>query len=238
MMLRIMSVEFLKLRRKLVWLLVLLGPLGVVALQAVNFGLRYDYLTKQYADDLWGGLIDNVSMLMLPTLFIGLTILASMTAGIDHQMNTWKQTLALPVNRASIFAGKFAVTAILLLCSSTLLVPFTLLLGFLLDFGFEELPLADLAMTVYYPFLAIMPFIALQVWLSVAMHNQALPLTVGIIGMIAGMFASQFPDWMPWKWPSLINDRDMPLYSVGAGLTLGLIVMLLGMCQFVRKDVR
>ncbi|MGO4370249.1 ABC transporter permease [Paenibacillus sp. MCAF20] len=238
MMLRIMSVEFLKLKRKLVWLLVLLGPFGVIALQAVNFGLRYDYLTQIYAEDLWGGLIHNVSMLMLPTLFIGLTILASMTAGIDHQMNAWKQTMALPVGKARIFFGKFAVTAILLLCSSTLLVPFTVALGILLGFGVEGMPIVDLMTTVYYPFLAIMPFVALQVGLSVIIHNQALPLTVGIIGMIAGMFASQFPDWMPWKWPYLINAWDLPLYSVGAGLALGLIVLLLGMYQFVRKDVR
>lgn len=238
MMLRLLSVECMKIKRKLVWLLVVLGPLGVVLLQAVNFALRYDYLTKQYADDLWGGLISNVSMLMLPTMFIGLAILASMTAGIEHQMNAWKQTLALPVGRAQIFAAKFALSALLLLCSSTLLIPFTLLLGAALGFDIRGIPFAELAKTVYYPYLAIMPFVSLQVWLSVMMHNQALPLTIGILSMIAGIFASQFQDWMPWKWPYLINKWDMPLYSAGAGLALGIIVLLIGTAQFARKDVK
>lgn len=237
MMLRILSVELLKIRRKLLWFLVVLGPLGVVTLQAVNFGLRYDYLTKQYADDLWGGLILNVSNLLVPTLLIGLAIVASMAAGIEHQMNAWKLTLALPVRKSQVFAGKFLLTALLLFVSSTLVMPFTIALGLALDFG-TSIPFGKLLTTVYYPYLAAMPFIALQAWLSMTISNQAVPLTVGIVGMIASTFAPRFPDWMPWKWPLLLNGWNEPLYSVAAGLALGLAIALIGMLEFVRKDVK
>lgn len=60
---RVLAADFLKIRRTLVWFLVLLGPVGVVGLQAVNFGLRYDYLTKQYANDLWYALLSNIQFL-------------------------------------------------------------------------------------------------------------------------------------------------------------------------------
>jgi hypothetical protein len=239
MMLRILSSEFLKIRKKLIWLLVAAGPIGVVGLQAVNYGVRYDYLVagKETAK-LWSGLIGNVSMLALPALMVGLAIVASMTAGIEHQMNAWKLTLALPVRKRQVFAGKFLLTALLLLISCTLLVPLTVALGLALGFD-GPIPYGDLLTNAYYPYLAAMPFIALQAWLSVTMANQALPLTIGIVGMIVSMFAGgRFPDWVPYKWPQLVNASHEPLYSVTAGVALGLVVFVAGMAEFVRKDVK
>ncbi|GIP38411.1 hypothetical protein J31TS4_16910 [Paenibacillus sp. J31TS4] len=238
MSLRILSAELLKIRRKFIWFLIFLGPIGVVGLQAVNFGLRYDYLVgKVYRDDLWGGLIENVTILMVPTLFIGLAILASMVAGIEHQTNSWKQTLALPVTRTQVFTGKFLLNLLLLLVSTTLVAAGTIVLGIVLGFG-TGIPYGVLLKACYYPFLAIVPFIALQNWLSVTFQNQAFPLTVGIAGMVVSMFSIRFGDWFPWKWPYLINAAKEPLYSVACGLAFGLVVLAAGLAHFVRKDVK
>lgn len=238
MIMRLLSVELLKIRRKMIWFLIFLGPLGVIGLQAANFGLRYDYLTEQYAHDLWGGLLGNVAMLTVPTLFMGLAIIASMTAGIEHHMNAWKQTLALPVTKIHVFLGKFLLTVMLLFVSCTLLSVGTIILGILLGFDISAIPYGRLLELSYYPYMAIMPFIALQVWLSVTMHNQAIPLTVGILGMVFAMFSSRFGDWMPYKWPYLQNAADNPLYSVASGLALGVIVLCAGMIEFAGKDVK
>lgn len=239
MLIRVMSAEWLKLRRTMIPFLIVLGPVGVASLQAVNFGLRYDYLTKQYASDLWGGLIGNVAMLMVPTLFIGLAVIASMTAGMEHQMNVWKQTLALPVSKTSVFAGKFLFASLLLLGSSVLLALLTVALGASLGFELGGVPYGKLAVAIFYPYLAVMPFIALQVWLSVTMSNQAIPLTVGIAGTVFSMFAgSRFGDWMPYRWPYLQNAADEPLYSAAAGVMLGAAVFAAGLYEFVRKDVK
>jgi len=235
---RVLSSEFLKIRKKMIWFLIFLGPIGVIGLQAFNFGLRYDYLTKVYAKDLWGGLIENVAMLMIPTLFIGLAIISSMTAGIEHQTNAWKQTLALPITRFQIFAGKFLLNALLLFCSATLLIPGTILLGVLLGFPADQIPYAFMLEWAYLPYLAVLPFIALQVWLSVMMHNQALPLTIGIAGTVVSMFAPRFDDWVPYKWIYLLNSADNPYYSAAAGIVLGLAVLLAGTLHFIRKDVK
>ncbi|AJY77780.1 permease [Paenibacillus beijingensis] len=228
----------LKIRKKMIWFLTVLGPLGVVGLQAVNFGLRYDYLTKQYAADLWGGLLWNVGMLMVPTLFIGLAIIASMTAGIEHQTNSWKQILALPVKKSQVFIGKFLLSALLLFCSSTLLAAGTVALGFALRFPAADIPYRELLEMAYYPYLAIVPFIALQVWLSVTMHNQAIALTIGIAGTVFSLFSTRFDDWMPYKWPYLQNAADNPLYSAALGIVFGVVVLYAGVIEFVRKDVK
>lgn len=236
-MLRVLSTEWLKIRRKWIWFLVVLGPLGAVGLQVVNYGLRYDYLMALYADDLWHGLTRNVNIMMLPAMFIGLAILASLTAGIEHQTNAWKQTLALPVSRSAVFLAKFILTAVLLFVSSTLIIIFTIIFGWLLGLEMSP-PMTTLLQAAYYPYLAIMPFVALHTGLSTIIANQAVPMTVGIVNLVLATFSLWMPDWMPWIWPHLDNRYDEPLYSVLAGIVTGGLVLLTSLVVFVRKDVR
>ncbi|MED3571170.1 ABC transporter permease [Cytobacillus praedii] len=236
-MLSILASDFIKIRRKLIWFLIFLAPFGVVALQAVNFGLRYDYLTKVHEKDLWAGLIGEAGYLAIPALMLGLTLIASMISNIEHQTNAWKQLLALPVSKLRVFTGKFLLTALLLFVSSTFLLLGIIVLGFFLKFG-TDVPLLSLLKMAYFPYLAAMPFIALQIWLSITMKNQAIPLVIGIVGTILSLMSFRFPDWMPWKWPSLTNGWNDPLYSVTFGLVCGLAIYLIGLLDFARKDVK
>jgi len=233
----ILAADFLKIKRKMIWFLIFLGPIGVLSLQAVNFSLRYEYLTDLYKADLWGGLLNNVSMLAVPTIFIGLAIITSMIAGIEHQTNSWKQVLALPISKFMVFTAKFTLALILLFVSSTLLGLGTIILGLSLKFG-SSIPYVELLKIIYYPYLAVMPFIALQIWLAITYKNQATPLTVGIVGTVVSMNAIMFPDWVPYKWPTLENQWGEPLYSVGFGLLVGLLIYVMGLLDFIRRDVK
>ena len=160
-------------------------------LEAVNFGLRYDWLTEVYKDDLWKGLIGEAAMLSVPTILIGLTILTSMIANIEHQTNAWKQLLALPISKMKVYTGKVLLTIILLLISCFLLMGGTIILGLALKFG-TSIPLLYLLKMCFYPCLAAMPFLALQIWLAISMKNQAIPLTIGIIGYHRFVILSEF----------------------------------------------
>ncbi|MFD0714878.1 ABC transporter permease [Paenibacillus sp. GCM10027626] len=233
----VFSSELLKIRKKMIWFLIFLGPVGVVGLQSLNFGLRYDYLTKLHAADLWGGLLDNILFLTVPTLFVGLAIIASMTAGIEHQTNTWKQTLALPVSRTRIFAGKFLLNVLLLFCSATLLIPGFIALGAALGFPLEQLPYKRMLEAIYLSYIGVMPFIALQVSLSVLFQHQAVSLMVGIAGTVISMFAFRFADWVPYKWVYLHLTANNPFYPAIAGIALGIALFLIGLLYFIRKDV-
>ncbi|MFJ7934010.1 ABC transporter permease [Sporosarcina sp. NPDC096371] len=236
-MARIMASEFLKIRRKMILFLVFLGPIGVISLEAVNFGVRYDWLTGVYKEDLWGGLIGEVSMLSIPTILIGLTILTSMIANIEHQTNAWKQLLALPISKTKVFTGKVLLSFCLLLLACLLLAGGTILLGLLLNFG-TDIPFLFLLKMCFYPCLASLPFIILQIWLAITLKNQALPLTIGIIGTMVSMYAMNFPDWLPWKWPLLVNEWDQPIYSVIAGLVMGLLLYFISLLDFNRREVK
>lgn len=54
-MIRFLLIDTLKMKKKWVWFLVFLGPAGVVGLEAFNFLLRYEWLTKQYQDTYGAG---------------------------------------------------------------------------------------------------------------------------------------------------------------------------------------
>lgn len=235
MMGKLLAADFLKIRKKMIWFLIFLAPVGVVSLQAVNYGLRYDYLMQTTEADRWGGLLGGIHFLLTPALLLGIAIIASMVANIEHQMNAWKQLLALPIPRTSVYAAKFALVALLLSVSCVLLGIGTVLLGTMLDLG-DKVPLAEVVKLAFYPFAASLPVLALQLWMSLTIHNQAIPLTVGIAGSIVSMFVT-LPAWVVWSWPTLINEAGKPEYSVGAGLAVGIGLLLLGMIDFTRRDV-
>ncbi|MCY9516219.1 ABC transporter permease [Paenibacillus apiarius] len=233
---KVLSSDFMKIRRTWIWLLIFLGPFGVVSLQAINFSLRYDYLTKLYADDLWGGLLNNVQYLAAPALLFGITLIASMIAGLEHRLNSWKQLLALPVSRFHVFTAKFALNLILLFGACVLLAAGSILLGAGLGFGWD-IPWPRLFIISFYPFFAAMPVLAVQLWLSIVMRNQAIPLTCGIMGTILSLYSIKMPDWMPLKWPHLVNAADVPEYSVLAGLAAGAVIYAASLVHFARRDV-
>lgn len=236
MIMRILRSDFIKIRRKAIWFLIFLGPFGVIALQAVNFGLRYDYLIKSFADDLWGGLLGQIHTLVPMTLMLGITIIASMVANVEHHMNGWKQLLALPIFRSSAFIAKFLLCLMLLFGSCILLAIGSIGLGIALQFG-TDFPLVDIVKMSFYPMIAATPVLALQLWLSVVMKNQALPLTVGIACAIFSSFALKLPDWFMWRWPYLYNDVRKPEYYLALGVVFGIVMLVFGLIHFARRDV-
>lgn len=236
MMGKLLTADFLKIKRKGLWFLTVLGPLGVVVLQIVNYGLRKDYLLQLKEDD-WGYYLLNVHSFTPLALILGIAILTSFMASIEDETNAWKQLIALPISKLAVYLSKFTVLTILLFVSSTLLLFFTLTHGLSLDLG-ENIPYLELVKSSYYPFLASLPVVALQLWIATVSQNQAIPITVGVFGVIFAFSANSLPDWLIWKWPSLMNEWDDPIINVALGLGVGVLLYIAGMIDFTRRDVK
>lgn len=236
MMGNLLAADFLKIKRKGLWFLTVLGPLGVVALQTVNYGIRKDYLLQQSEDD-WGYYLGNVHSFTPLALILGIAILTSFMASIENETNAWKQLIALPVSKFTVYLSKFTVLTILLFVSSSLLIVFTLAHGLFLDLG-ENIPYMELVKSSYYPFLASLPVLALQLWIATVSQNQAIPITVGVFGVIFAFSAYKLPDWMIWKWPSLMNEWNEPIINVALGIGVGILLYIVGMIDFTRRDVK
>jgi lantibiotic transport system permease protein len=236
MMRKLLSADFLKIKRKGFWLLTFLGPFGVVALQMVNYGVRKDYLLQQSEDD-WGYYIENTIGFTALALVLGIAILTSFMTSIENETNSWKQLLALPVSKMKVYLSKFTVLTILLFVSSSLLMIFILCFGIFLDLG-AEIPFGVLLKYSYFPYFAVLPVLALQLWIATVSLNQGIPITTGILGTILTYSAFILPDWMPWKWPTLMNEWNEPLINVMLGIGIGFLIYMAGMFDFVRRDVK
>ncbi|KGP73316.1 ABC transporter permease [Pontibacillus yanchengensis] len=236
MFLRLLKADLVKCKRSWMWFLLLLGPIGIVGLQAVNFGLRYDYLTDVYADDLWEGLLSTIQMFSPPVILLGMAIITSMLAGLEHDTNAWKQLLANPIHKHALYWSKCVIGIGMLLVSCLVLAIGSLILGLALSFG-TDIPWAILMKSSFLPFLAASPFFILQIWLAVTFKNQSVAITTGVLGAAWSTYSSMLPIWNPVSWPSLYNEYGIPLLNVGLGLGLALILGMLSTLDFVRKDV-
>lgn len=237
MMWRALSADWLKIRGKGIWFLVFLGPIGLVAMQGLNFGLRYDYLRQQYSADLWGGLLDNVSGFVPTALFLGGTLVCSLIANVEHQMSSWKQLLALPISRTSVFMAKLMLCLLLVAVSCLLLSVGIVVLGLILGFKADLIPYVDVVRIGFMSYIAALLIIALQLWLSLANRNQTLPVALGITLSLTSFFSMFLSEWVPLTWPYLAWDSSNRLLFSGAGLLLGMLVFLPGAVHFARKDV-
>lgn len=228
--------DFLKTRRKGFWILTCLGPLGVVALQMVNYGVRKDYLLQQSEDD-WGYYLLNVHSFTPLALVLGIAILTSFIVSIENETNAWKQLIALPLSKRAVYVSKFTVVAFFLFLSSALLMVFSYSFGMYLNLQ-GSVPYLELIKISFYPFFSALPILALQLWISMVSQNQGVPITTGVLGVILTYSSYSLPDWMIWKWPSLMNEWNEPWINVLLGLGVGAFVYFLGMIDFTRRDVK
>lgn len=237
MMVRALSADFLKIRGKGIWLLALIAPIGLIAMQALNFGLRYDYLMKVYAADPWGGLIENILMFVPIAIILGITLVCSLVANVENQLSSWKQLLALPIPRTAVFSAKFVMVLLVLCVSCILLSVGTPVLGFALGMDMQNIPYGDLIRLGLVPLMGAVPLLALQLWLSLTTKNQGIAVSFGVTASVVSLFALKFPDWMPLKWPLMAYIGPGQTKVISAGLLLGAVITLAGLIHFNRRDV-
>lgn len=229
--------DWLKIRGKGIWFLVFLAPIGLTAMQALNFGLRLDYLKEQYAADLWGGLLENVVLFVPLALMLGATVLSSMIAGVEHEQGSWKQLLAMPISRPAVYLGKFLLACVLLIISCLLLTAGIVVLGLVLGFDAGSIPWRQAITLGLMPLAGALPVLSLEFWLTTVSKNQALPVTLGIVLAIVGLFSLSLSPYFPLAWSQMAWSGQNPMLFAGMGLGAGLLILLLGMVHFSRKDV-
>lgn len=234
---RALSADFLKNRGKGIWLLAIIAPIGIIAMQAINFGLRYDYMMKIYAADPWGGLIENISFFVPIALFLGSTLVCSLMANVENQLSSWKQLLALPISRTAVFSAKFVMVLLVLSFSCVLLSAGTPVLGYALRMDMSNIPYGDMIRLGFAPLMGVIPVLALQLWLSLTLKNQGIAISFGVTVSVVSMFSPFFPDWVPITWPFLAYHGPGQSLVIAQGLVLGAIITLMGLIHFNRRDV-
>src|SRR5699024_2284142 len=191
----------------------------------------------EQSDNYWEYYLLNVSTFTPLALVLGIAILTSFMASVENETNAWKQLISLPVSKLNVYLSKFTVLAYLLWIASFLLMLFTAGYGIFLKLG-AEIPYVELLKYSFYPYFAALPVLALQLWVAMVSQNQGVPITTGVLGVILTYSAYHLPDWMIWKWPSLMNEWGEPIVNVILGIGVGILLYMIGMFDFVRRDVK
>lgn len=228
-MLGALKSDWIKFQHTWILALVFLGPIGVASLTGVHYAVSYHEMVHVGVNN-WPALIQNINFLLIPALVLGLTLLASLMTGMEHQGNTWKQLLALPVTRLKIYGSKFIWLLLYLVVSSAVAFIGTFVDGYLIGFAHQAIPWHAVFQEGFAPYFGSYALIALQLLLSVLIANQSFAISVGIIGVIisfANVIAHVVPNWMPWVYPGTAAAYS---HAANQSILLSMVVCFLLIC--------
>lgn len=204
---RLLMTEAIKLRRsaalRLVWLLPLLFLLlEFIVFERPVLGFQilppkvaetFDTVQLQTIGALWGAFFHPLLVALLPALLFR----------PEHRFKLWRHLHSLPVSRRVIFAAKFvwllSLSALSLgLIGLGLLVERSLLARFnsALAFPFHANAIGQILLWLW---IGSLPLLALYSWLSDRINSLAVPIVLGLVGLMLTISLSGAEVPKPWK---------------------------------------
>lgn len=246
-----LALEFHKIRRRRVWMIVtamilvqiLWSIWGVGRMDAHDLSQGWMFFLYQFP------LLNSIIMPVIAA------VVASRLCDIEHKGQTLKLlNTVMPAGR--LFAAKFLCGALYMLVAVLLQLIVIVAVGDAV--GFEGNPPFD---KLFYYFLFTtavnLTILLLQQVLSLLFVNQMVPLTVGLIGGFAGLFSMFFPQnlarlllWgyygvlmfvgMNWDRATRITDFYYAKIDWAGFITLAVmfcVIYIIGRALFVRKEM-
>ena len=213
-MLKLLSVELLKIRRSLALLMMFAIPMMVVTLNVLILVRRHGAhaILAEHWKFYWLGGSGLWCYFMLP-LYIAL--ITTLLNGHEHKHQTWRLMLTLPVTQLQLFVVKGVLAWLFVMGASAILViGANLGAGMLIVFGasgggafeFDAVPfMAKLAITT-------LPVIAIQHAVSWRVGNIVAPLALGVIATmgITQIGSSSSWIWYPWVYSLMAINGSEP----------------------------
>ncbi|SDZ64522.1 hypothetical protein SAMN05421736_12458 [Evansella caseinilytica] len=194
----LMYTEWLKLKKSNVFPLVWISPL----LAAVTgYFTMFDSGANQWFDPYFQMLLIH-AVLFLPMMA---GIFSASVCRYEHQNGGWKQLLALPVKRSSVYLSKFFIVMLFIAITQLLFFIGLLCVGMLQGFT-DPFPWGMMLTRVFMGWIACLPLVTLQLWASTAWASFAAPVALNVILTLPNILVSnseKFGPWYPWSQPFL-----------------------------------
>ncbi|MCG7334774.1 ABC transporter permease [Sporosarcina sp. ACRSM] len=236
--------EFLKLRKSAIWLLIFVSPI-LSLLLGLGAGTMTDLGEQQWIETL-GMMTISHAILFLPLLT---GVFSSFICRYEHVGGGWKQLLTMPVSRKNVYIVKVLIVSFLIGLTQLLFVSGLFLIGWLKGFS-TDLPWEVIATSVLGGWIACLPLIALQMFVSIAWSSFAAPLAVNVIFTIPNMLivnSEKFGPYYPWAQPFLLmmpsTGESFGALNVSATtliiVVFGSLILFLGsgLGYFIRKEI-
>ena len=198
---RLFQSEFLKLRKSAIWLLIFVSPLLSMLLGLGELS-EMAPSRQQWVSTLWMMSMTH-GILFLPLLT---GIFSSFICRYEHVGGGWKQLLSLPVSRKNVYLVKILIVSLMIAVSQILFVMGLFFIGWIKGYP-ADIPWGTISISVIGGWIACLPLIALQMFVSVAWSSFAAPLAVNVIFTIPNMLivnSETFGPYYPWAQPFLM----------------------------------
>ena len=243
-MLKLLSVELLKIRRSLALLMMVVIPLMVVLLNVLIM-VRQHELHRVSADHwnlYWYGSSGLWCYFMLP-LYIAL--ITGLLNGQEHRNQTWRMMLALPVSQTQLFIVKGVLAWLFVIGASTIMaLGATLGAGLLVLFGATAQGAVEFATLPFLAKIAVscLPVVAIQHAVSWRFQNIVLPLAIGVIATMGITQIGSSSSWVyyPWAYSLMAINGSQGAHQDQAlmlSAAVGGVLFALGAAVLGRREV-
>lgn len=218
--LNLVTADFLKQKRGLIWLFLLVIPLGTTSAMFLDMYIRYDdylyFRAQEKGVSSWEMLLAENHGVLNWGLF--LPVFVAVISAIIHYTET-KRWLLITLNSLGLFlVGKVI--------------------------GFPEPFEADLYMEyVLYQFAGILGSAAIHNWVSTLLKNQINAILIGFLGMVISMIllfqAPDLKEFSPYLYPYFaysLEGNELAAAIVGGVLSCA-VFLLIGIFEFNRRDI-
>lgn len=233
MMLRIFISEKIKLK-KICFYIPIISSIVLIAFTCLEWYLYF----RKGPSGIYAGF--NVMYLFLSfTMLLTMSLLTSIIAETEHEAGTWKVIFSLPLRPFKIYICKILWVCILMLETCFLVILGLSILW--LIYTSQPLPFMFLVKQVFSCFLASFTVLIIQLWISIRISNQAIPLTVGVVGAASSLFLGRsgikYLHWLPWAYPSLATPfiKNYMLW-IALAIILGILLTAISLVRFEKSE--
>ncbi|WP_379143270.1 ABC transporter permease [Paenibacillus sp. sgz500992] len=188
-MIKALALEYFKIRRKKVWVMLTLFLAAELVWASLSMSIS---ISRSPNNASWEALIFTLSSMNGLFLPIISAIIVSRICDMEHKGSTWKMLMTTSIGRNHVYAAKY-------MCASSLaLYGIVIQAGFIIGFGSLNnfagpLPVSLLLQFIAGTLLTNLAITSMQQWLSLAVKNQAFALSLGMLGGFLGTTLTLFP---------------------------------------------
>ncbi|SFS30839.1 ABC transporter permease [Marininema halotolerans] len=235
---RLFIAEGLKMQKKRLLLLLLIGPL-----LAILSSLSIAGMSTNAGENKWVMMytlsVFNYGMIFFP-LIAG--IFAALLCRYENHQGGWKLLFTWPVSRSVVYFAKFSVLIVTLAISQGIFFLFSVG-AIVLRGDVSQIEWVVLGQSIFLGWLAIIPLAALQLWVSFLFKSFGIPLAINVLFTIPNLFAGnsqEYGPWYPWAQPALamIPQSQVVDFKL-AGIIIGgfLLFFIGGWMHFNHRDM-
>ncbi len=236
--------EWLKTKKTIASTLTLIGGFFIPLIFLLGFLMRRESI-NDYSVDIWETHIiklwENMGPLLLP---LSIILISSLISQLEYRNNTWKQLHTTPQTYTTIFFAKFSVIMLMIIKLFIFFIIGTFVSAIIPSLLItEHLPNQTFPITFFIKenikvFVACLPIIALQYFISLQFKNFIVPIGIGILGLLGSLMGMswKYIYFSPYSSASLVTlklNKDSNVYVLA--IFYFLVISLIGYISYIRR---